>query len=230
MKGYIYEQFNEISSTNDYLKNRRIDGKNRIAVAKQQSGGRGTKGRSFISSEGGLYLSTLTFYDNFPTDKAFEIMQNVAAAVCETLKVLGVKSQIKWPNDIFAGGRKICGILIENTFSGKNITSSVVGLGLNIYNELPQELKEIATTVLEQTGKRYEVKEVEELLLSFLQKGVKDKYESYLGFIGEEVRLLSGEKEFSGIVLGVDKQGNLLARVDGKDCVFASAEVQIVKN
>ena len=230
MKGYIYEQFNEISSTNDYLKNRRIDGKNRIAVAKQQSGGRGTKGRSFISSEGGLYLSTLTFYDSFPTDKAFEIMQNVAAAVCETLKVLGVKSQIKWPNDIFAGGRKICGILIENTFSGKNITSSVVGLGLNIYNELPQELKEIATSVLEQRGKRYEVKEVEELLLSYLERGVKDKYESYLGFIGEEVRLLSGEKEFSGIVLGVDKQGNLLARVDGKDCVFASAEVQIVKN
>ena len=230
MKGYIYEQFNEISSTNDYLKNRRIDGKNRIAVAKQQSGGRGTKGRSFISSEGGLYLSTLTFYDNFPADRAFEIMQNTAAAVCETLKVLGVKSQIKWPNDIFAGGRKICGILIENTFSGKNITSSVVGLGLNIYNELPQELKEIATTVLEQTGKRYEVKQAEEILLSFLQKGVKDKYESYLGFIGEEVRLLSGEKEFSGIVLGVDKQGNLLARVDGKVCVFASAEVQIAKN
>ena len=105
-----------------------------------------------------------------------------------------------------------------------------MGLGLNIYNELPQELKEIATTVLEQTGKRYEVKQAEEILLSFLQKGVKDKYESYLGFIGEEVRLLSGEKEFSGIVLGVDKQGNLLARVDGKDCVFASAEVQIVKN
>ena len=230
MKGYIYEQFNEISSTNDYLKSRRIDGKNRIAVAKQQSGGRGTKGRSFISSEGGLYLSTLTFYDNFPADRAFEIMQNTAAAVCETLKVLGVKSQIKWPNDIFAGGRKICGILIENTFSGKNITSSVVGLGLNIYNELPQELKEIATTVLEQTGKRYEVKQAEEILLSFLQKGVKDKYESYLGFIGEEVRLLSGEKEFSGIVLGVDKQGNLLARVGGKDCVFASAEVQIAKN
>ena len=230
MKGYIYEQFNEISSTNDYLKNRRIDGKNRIAVAKQQSGGRGTKGRSFISSEGGLYLSTLTFYDNFPADRAFEIMQNTAAAVCETLKVLGVKSQIKWPNDIFAGGRKICGILIENTFSGKNITSSVVGLGLNIYNELPQELKEIATSVLEQTGKRYEVKQAEEILLSFLQKGVKDKYESYLGFIGEEVRLLSGEKEFSGIVLGVDKQGNLLARVDGKVCVFASAEVQIAKN
>ena len=82
MKGYIYEQFNEISSTNDYLKSRRIDGENRIAVAKKQSGGRGTKGRSFISSEGGLYLSTLTFYDSFPTDKAFEIMQNTAAAVC----------------------------------------------------------------------------------------------------------------------------------------------------
>jgi BirA family biotin operon repressor/biotin-[acetyl-CoA-carboxylase] ligase len=160
----------------------------------------------------------------------FAISEIAALATIDFLAAHDIEAKIKWPNDIYVGDRKICGILIENTFSGKNITSSVVGLGLNIYNELPQELKEIATTVLEQTGKRYEVKQAEEILLSFLQKGVKDKYESYLGFIGEEVRLLSGEKEFSGIVLGVDKQGNLLARVDGKDCVFASAEVQIVKN
>ena len=227
MKGYKYERFESISSTNDYAKLKRLAKENLIIIAESQTGGRGTKGRSFSSNKGGLYLSVLTFYDNFPADRAFEMMQNYAAAVCETLTFFGVKPQIKWPNDILTGGKKICGILIENTFLGKFISSSIVGLGLNIFNQLPEELMQIATTLQRETGKSYSVKEVEEKLLYYLEKGVGEKYGSYLGFIGESITLLSGDKTLRAKMIGVDDKGNLLAEVDGEVRVYASAEVRI---
>ena len=230
MKGYQYQRFESIGSTNDYAKSKREQKQNLIVVAESQTGGRGTKGRSFSSVKGGLYLSVLTFYQDFPVENAFTIMQNYATAVCETLAFFGVKPKIKWPNDIFVNGKKICGILIENTFSGKNISSSVVGLGLNIVNELPCELLSIATTLQKETGKAYAVKEVEEKLFYYVEKGVGEKYSSYLGFIGEEVPLLVGEKEMTATLIGVDKKGNLLAEVDGKIGVFSSAEVRIFVN
>lgn len=227
MKGYKYQYFSTLDSTSDYAKSKRLEKENLIIVAKKQTGGRGTKGRSFSSNQGGLYLSVLTFYKDFPADRAFEIMQNYASAVCETLVFFGVKPQIKWPNDILVGGKKICGILIENTFSGKYITSSIVGVGLNITNRLEDELLSIATTLQMQTGKAYTVEEVQEKFLFYLEKGVREKYASYLGFIGERVSLIAGEKEFTVTVVGVDEKGNLLAEIDGKIQTFASAEVRL---
>ncbi len=227
MKGYKYERFESIDSTNDYAKTKRSSKENLIIVAESQTGGRGTKGRSFSSKKGGLYLSVLTFYERFPAEKAFEIMQNYATAVCETLTFFGVKPQIKWPNDILVNGKKICGILIENTFSGKDISCSVVGLGVNVANELDEELLGIATTLQKETGKAYTVKEVEEKFLYYLETGVGEKYQTYLGFIGEKVTLISGDTERLATMVGVDKKGNLLAETDGKIGVYASAEVRI---
>ncbi len=222
------ERFDVLPSTNDYAKQKRAEGKNLVVIAKTQSGGRGTKGRSFDSGLGGLYVSKLTFYEDLSTKRAFTIMQDAAVAVCETLATFGLKAQIKWPNDIWVNGRKICGILIENAFAGAYVRSSVVGIGLNVRNRLPDELQPIATTMLEETGKRYAVKRVERVLLKKLsQKGIGEKYAQYLGFIGEEVTLLCGEKYVSAKVLGVDEEGNLLAKTAGGEERFSAAEVSL---
>ena len=58
-----------------------------------------------------------------------------------------LKPKIKWANDVFVANKKICGILIENIFSGNKISSSLIGVGLNVNNDLPEELNEIATTM-----------------------------------------------------------------------------------
>ena len=218
----------ETASTNDYAKARRDLGENLLVVAKKQTSGRGTKGRSFSSQRGGVYLSLLTFYQDFPASNAFQIMQGAAAAVCETLAFFGVKPKIKWANDVYVNGKKICGILIENALKGKYIGSSIVGIGLNVWNELPDELSDIATTLFQETGKKMDVERVIEVLVRFLgEKNIHEKYAQYLGWLGEEVTLVIGDKEMRAKLLSVDETGGLWVEADGEKRRFVAAEVSL---
>lgn len=218
----------ETASTNEYAKARRALGENLLVVAEKQTDGRGTKGRSFSSQRGGVYLSLLTFYQDFPVSNAFQIMQGSAAAVCETLAVFGVSPKIKWPNDVYVNGKKICGVLIENTLTGNRIGSSIVGIGLNVWNELPDELSSIATTLLKETGKKIEVERVIDTLVSFLeQKNVHEKYARYLGWIGEEATLVIGEHTTRATLLSVDETGGLWVDFGGEKKRFVAAEVSL---
>lgn len=226
--GATVYRFDEIDSTNDYAKTLRNQGKDCVIIAKRQTGGRGTKGRSFSSMEGGVYMTKLTFHQQLPTARAFEIMASTATAVCKTLRAFGVTPKIKWPNDIYAGDKKICGILIENTFSGANVACSVVGIGINIYNTLPEELKEIATSVLEQTGKRYSVETVTEHLLDELfSKQTMEEYLSFVGYMGKQARILVGDLERQATLLSVDREGGLWVLLDGEKQRFVSTEISL---
>ncbi len=227
-KDCIIEYFEETDSTNTYLKSKRSEGKNRIAVARRQTGGRGTKGRSFASSEGGVYLSKLTFYEDFSASQAFSVMASAAVAVCKTLVAYGVSPMIKWANDVYVHDKKICGILIENVFSGSRIASSVVGIGLNVVNELPTELRGIATTVYEASGKRLSVREVTDTLIAELyKKHTMEEYISFVGYMGEDAELCIGDKLVHGRLLFVDETGGLWAEIDGEKRRLTSAEVSV---
>lgn len=218
----------ETISTNEYAKAQRGLGENLLVVAQKQTGGKGTKGRSFSSNKGGVYLSLLTFYQEFPALNAFQIMQGAAAAVCETLAFFGVQPKIKWPNDVYVNGKKICGILIENALKGKYIASSVVGIGLNVWNELSDELLDIATTLFKETGKKIQVERVVETLVCFLrEKNIHEKYARYLGWLNEEVTLVIGGKQTRAKLLSVDETGGLWAEADGEKKRFVAAEVSL---
>jgi BirA family biotin operon repressor/biotin-[acetyl-CoA-carboxylase] ligase len=227
-KSFLIERFDEIGSTNTYLKEKRADGQNRIAVALCQTGGRGTKGRSFSSARGGVYLSKLTFYDDLPVAKAFSIMASTAVAVCKTLVFYGIQPVIKWPNDIFVNDKKICGILIENVFSGSKISSSIVGVGLNVVNTLPEELHEIATTMRLSSGKEFSVSEVTEKLIDELQRDYSiDEYISFVGYMGTSAELLIGDERVHGRLLSVDETGGLWVEIQGEERRLTSAEVSV---
>ena len=220
--------FEEIDSTNNYAKERRGEREDLIITAKRQTGGRGTKGRSFVSKEGGVYLTSLRFYDNFPAKDAFKIMAGTAVAVCETLRFYGLNPVIKWANDVFVNGKKICGILIENTLSGGNISSSVVGVGLNVNTFFEGELESIATSMCLESGKNFSVEEVAERLIEELSKERSmEEYRAYLGFMGQPVTLIVGDKRVPATLLSVDDEGKLHAEIEGKTYVFSSAEVSI---
>jgi BirA family biotin operon repressor/biotin-[acetyl-CoA-carboxylase] ligase len=225
---YIFEHFLSIASTNDYAKSKRADGQSRIITADFQSGGRGTKGRSFSSNEGGVYLTKLDFYTDFPAKNAFKIMANTAVAVCETLRSFGVAPVIKWPNDIHVNGKKICGILIENTFSGANISSSIVGVGLNICNALPKDLEEIATTLMLALGEKISVQVARERLIENLCKDYSfEKYLAFVGYMGEKADLIFADKTVTATLLSVDGEGGLWVDIDGEKRRVASGEVSL---
>lgn len=222
------ENFEILPSTQEYAKEKRPLGEALIVTAKLQTGGKGTKGRSFSSSEGGVYLSKLTFYDDFPAKKAFQIMVGAAVAVCETLRFYGLEPVVKWPNDVFVNDKKICGILIENVFSGRCISSSIVGIGLNINNALPAELSKIATSLFLETGKKFPVEEVRERLIEELSRAFDmQKYLSYLGYMGREVSLIIGDERVHGTLLFVDEEGGLTVEINGEKRRLTAAEVSI---
>lgn len=218
-------------------------GENTIVSAVRQSGGMGTKGRSFSAEKGGVYLSTLFFYRGFSAENAFLIMAGACAAVCKTLEEGGLTPKIKWPNDVFVGGKKICGILTENVFSaakdGKCDVASVCGVGLNVNNELPEALLEIATSVCVQKGKRERVKAWRKRLIAQLvdvyfaiekggekeRKEVFETYKKYFGFVGENVLISTEDGQHIARVLGVDRHGMLIAKSGGAERKYAVGEV-----
>ena len=220
-------EFDCLPSTNDFLKTRINDG-DAIVVAKSQTAGRGTKGRSFHSGMGGLYLSKLITYKDFAAARVFEIMLNTSVAVCKTLESFDVTPKIKWPNDIYVNGKKICGILIENTFSGNLIKNSIVGIGLNINNALPEELNEIATTMSVACGKNLDINEVKNRLIDFLQEEFSvAEYKKYIFFFHREITLTEGENAYKVTALDVDEKGRLIVEDNGSIRAVAAGEVSL---
>ena len=223
------EYFTEIDSTNEYAKTKRAARQNRIAVAESQSGGKGTKGRSFSSGKGGVYLSMLTFYREFPAKNAFQIMASTAVAVAKTLEAFGLKPVIKWANDIFVHGKKICGILIENTFSGAYVDNAVIGVGLNVSNELPAELNDIAITMEQALKKRVDVNTVRDTLIAELKKtNGMDEYINRIGYMGKKATLICNDKTQVVTLHSVDSEGGLnVVTSQGETLRFVAGEISL---
>ena len=222
-------RFDEIASTNDYAKTQKSKGENLIILAKRQTGGKGTKGRSFSSNEGGVYLTKLVFYKNFPASNAFLIMARTAVAVCKTLESFGLTPVIKWANDVFVNGKKICGILIENSFSGKTIGSSIIGVGLNVNNQLPTELNDIAISMREALGVEQDFSKVEAELIKNLGEPYEfSEYQKRVGFLNREVTLVLGENKVSSIPLTVEEDGALQVSIGGEIRKVYAGEVSLL--
>ena len=103
-------------------------------VADYQTAGKGCGSNSWESERGkNLTFSMLIHPEGIPANEQFRITEVVSVALCETLEpYINNKVEIKWPNDIYVGDRKICGILIENRLQGATIKDSIIGIGLNV--------------------------------------------------------------------------------------------------
>lgn len=218
-------ELEEINSTNEYCKTLN---ENAVVFARRQSCGKGTNGRSFSSLDGGMFVSVLRNYKNFKSSEAFKIMINSCVAVCKTVESFGVKPIIRWANDVLVNGRKICGTLIENTFSSGMITRSIVGIGINVNNELPDELIRIATSLKKELNKNIDLESVKrEFLKNIDSEFTINDYKSYINYFNKKVTLKTNEGEFAAVALDVDDSGNLICAIDGKIKTISSAEVSL---
>ena len=220
-------ELEQTDSTNEYLKrhNFSID---TAVCAKYQTSGKGTKGRSFISLDGGLYVSVMRHYENFPAENAFKIMVNGCVAVCKTLEKFGVSPVIRWANDVLVNGKKICGTLIENTFSNGYITRSIVGTGINVNNEISTEIKDIAVSMSEYLGKKLSLEDVKKVFIENLsnQYSIED-YKRFINWFGREITLKTSDKEIKVTALDVLPDGRLKVDWCGNMLEISSAEVSL---
>ena len=221
------ELVEEASSTNDEIKRYLAGGEDIILCARRQTGGKGTKGRSFLSEEGGVYLSALFFYEHFPAERAFEIMAHAAVSVCRTAVSFGAEPEIKWPNDVLIGGKKLAGILIENILRGDTLHASVIGIGLNVTNDV-SALGGIATTLAAATGQRISVSAArDELIKRLREKDDFSEYLSFVRFLGKEILVTEGERRYSAVPRRILSDGRLEIEENGRIRVLSSAEISL---
>ena len=122
----------ETDSTNRWLKDNGEG--DMVVVASYQTAGKGCGTNSWESERGkNLTFSLLIHPEGMPANRQFHITEAVSVALCELLEgYIYNKVEIKWPNDIYVGDQKICGVLIENRLQGGVIKDSIIGVGLNV--------------------------------------------------------------------------------------------------
>lgn len=167
-----------VDSTNTYMKSLAAQGSphGSLVVARQQTGGRGRLGRSFVSPPGGLYMSML-WRPQLSPEQAARLSCAVAIALCRALEEsCGVSPDIKWPNDLLLGGKKLCGILSEALWQPDGSFCLIIGCGININAEsFPGELAATATSLYLETGRRFEPEGLAESIIPRLD-GIYDSW------------------------------------------------------
>lgn len=212
-----------------------------IVIANEQLNGKGQMGSSWQSEKGkNLTFSVLKHHANLNVRDQFYLNMVVSLAIFKTLNSFKIPDiHIKWPNDILSGKNKICGILIENIFFGQKITSSVIGIGLNVNQTQFAGLPNVSSLQLLK-GKNFDldevlnlvVKNLEKLFIDFekgLQESLKEAYLNVL-FRKDKVSTFTNLKNnelFTGIIRNVSEEGKLIVQVE--DEILKSFDLKEVK-
>lgn len=242
--------FDVIDSTNTQAKRElaeEVAGKlhKTVYVAAHQTAGRGRLGRPFYSPDSsGIYLSIVYSKDNITQPALFTA--NAAVAVSRAIqKVYGVDAKIKWVNDVYVNGAKVCGILTEGiaNFETGLIESAIIGIGVNIQmNEnLPEELKNVAGSVISegQSNKRAEMTaQIINEMLAILdggeqtEKASMQEYKARSNLIGKEIEfspvINQTEKNYKCVVQDITEDAKLVVKMpDGEVRILESGEISI---
>ena len=181
-----------------------------VVFSEIQTGGRGTKNRTFVSDIGGVYATFYIRHKNLAAERGFDVCKHLSLAVVKTLRDIGVAAAIKWPNDIYANGKKICGMLIKNRFVDGKIAYTVTGIGINVNNDIRDEIKDIAIsckTILEKTVSVEAV--FDALVENVYSETDLSLYEKYSCVSGKTVTVIRGKESFKAAVEKILPDGRL---------------------
>ena len=202
--------FDTLPSTNDYCETREF-GEDTAIIAREQTGGKGTKGRSFSSPRGGVYLSLVRYYP-CKAENSFSLMIASCMAVVKTLELYGVRADVKWPNDVFLNGKKICGILIKNSFEGENVKKSITGIGVNVNNDIPKDLADIAINLKSVVGE-VDIDEFYKRLIENLYADYSvDEYRLRNIVLGKEITVIKNGEKRKAVAEDVAADGSLVLK------------------
>lgn len=205
----------ETDSTNNYLRDlsrHETLPEGSLVIADFQTRGKGQPGNSWESERGkNLIFSILLYPDFLPANRQFLISQIAALSVKETLDTYTDGVSVKWPNDIYRKNKKICGMLIENDLSGQNLYCSVIGIGININQQLFRSNAPNPVSLYQITGKE---QDREEVLKRFLRI-FSNYYLTLLQEKEDEIRAAYMKALFrnDGFYPYRDEQGDFEARI-----------------
>lgn len=217
--------FGTIHSTNDVARRLAAAGapEGTLVVAEMQTAGRGRRGSAWLSPSGGLWFS-LVLRPAFGADRAAGLSVVAAIAVARAVaRAAPVRPRVKWPNDVFVGGRKLAGVMVESAAGG----ALVLGTGVNVNvpdDDLPTGDWYEATSTLRETGVRLErprllgglLEEFEHLYRAYTDfhfGGIIDEWRRLSAEMGEAVRVEGAFGTIEGTAHGLREDGAIEVRL-----------------
>jgi BirA family transcriptional regulator, biotin operon repressor / biotin---[acetyl-CoA-carboxylase] ligase len=235
--------FDQIGSTNDIALAWAVDGAPDLALvyAEEQTSGRGRGGHRWVTRLETALAFSLVLRPYAGEEQSVPQFSGLGAlAVCDALEVRGLHPQIKWPNDVLLNARKVCGILVETVWSGENVDSIVLGIGVNVRpGAVPQadQLNFPATSIEDELGQSVDrqglLNDILQALIywrGLLRKDIfQDTWEKYLAFRGSKVEIQAeGAPARVGQVEGLARDGSLRLRSqDGRVFTVQFGEVHL---
>ena len=196
-----------------------------VVLAEEMSAGRGRLGRKWHAGPGGLWMTAVLRPEVPPARvQLFSLLSSVAVARAIE-RVCRFRPEVKWPNDVLAGGRKVCGILLEASVEADSVRYLLLGVGINVNNEIPAELREVAVSLKEVVGAP--VPRLQ-LLRAFLVEldalygrlregdveGILREWRSYASTLGRRVRAVYRDEVVEGLAVDVEEDGSLVLKLD----------------
>ncbi len=234
-----------LESTNVTARQLALDGAphGTVVLAEEQSAGRGRMGRRFASPKHtGIYMSVL-LRPHWSAEDSLLITTAASVAVCRAVEqTTGKSAQIKWVNDVYLEGRKVCGILTEavTDLESGGIESIILGIGVNFSTALadfPEELQHKAGSLFEKPPEHLDrnrfaailIQEVMALCDTLTSRSFLNEYRERSLVLGKTVQVLPfGKQAYPAKAVDIDEQGGLvLALADGSKQVLRSGEVSI---
>jgi len=204
-----------------------------IVVCEEMFRGRGRLGRMWYAPRGGLWFSILLRPRYIDRLHFLSIVGSLAVAEAINI-LLGVGVGVKWPNDVIVGGKKVCGILVEGEVEADRIRHIVIGIGINVNNDIPSDIRDIAIALRDIAGRYVPRATLLSIIVARLYRyygymligryrDIVSRYREMLLTRGREVKvvLVSGE-EIIGRAIDIDDIGRL--QIDtGRDIVSIDA-------
>ena len=236
--------FDEIDSTNTFLKQKALEGAadGTVVLAEFQTAGRGRMSRSFQSPKGkGIYLSVL-LRPELPPERIACVTAMAGVAVCEAVEnVCGVRPGLKWPNDPVMGNRKLGGILTELVMMPDGTPAAVLGIGLNVLQneaDFAPEVRPVATSVSVELGRPV----AREALIAELLHQLEHAYEALRRnewsewvriyredcvHIGKKIRLIDPNGEQTATAIDIDETFGLVVEENGVRRTVRTGEISV---
>ncbi len=239
--GKVLLRYDRLDSTNaeaERLLKAGTPAEGTVILAREQFEGKGQAENGWFTSPGKNLTLSIILYPKFLEPKSqFHLNMVVSLAVLRTLEAYEIVSKVKWPNDVMAQEKKLAGILIRNSLTGKGIKHCVIGIGLNVNQDpFPEDLPK-AGSMKTISGNIFSLDDVRKTLLENLEKyylllksGKKNAiliaYLENLFGMNEE-RLFSDPEgnRFTGKIVGVDGSGRLLVNTRQRTLTFFNKEI-----
>ncbi|MDR1199126.1 MAG: biotin--[acetyl-CoA-carboxylase] ligase [Prevotellaceae bacterium] len=220
--------YGETESTND-LAHAAINSKESngtVFAADSQTKGRGQRSNTWESEPSkNLTFSIVLYPDFLKADEQFLLSKAISVATVDLLNEYGLPAKIKWPNDIYAGDKKITGILIENNIIGNRIASSIIGVGLNVNQRIFVSDAPNPTSIAIELGREFDRKIMLERLLFLFEQyycrlAVRDyeklekDYFTHLYHNDGFYLYSSGKNKFSAKIAGISNIGELVLETE----------------